>query len=90
MAEACLVLFDAALESGDVIEVIEGKNITAFMHDGRDLSSRIYRPPVDVQTVSQEAGMDDLDHQLERAIEWEEFLYEDADSDDDEIQIRTE
>jgi len=91
MAEACLALFDAALESGDVVEVIEGKNVTAFMHDGRDLSSRIYSPPVDAQTVSQqESRMEELDHQMERAIEWEEFLYEEADSDDDEIQIRTE
>jgi HIV Tat-specific factor 1 len=77
MAEACLAFMDDALESGDPVLVMS-RPVSAFMHDGRDLSSRLAAPPVDEDT------------ELEQAIDWEEFLYGEVDSDDDDIQIRTE
>ena len=73
-AQLCVAAID------EVPVTLQGRPLTAFIHDGRDLASRLYRPEVD-----QMPGADTET----RAVDWEEFLYE-AESDDDDIQVRTE
>jgi hypothetical protein len=58
---------------------VGGRTVEAFIHDGRDLSSRLFR--------KQELRVEE--EEVERAVDWEEFLY-DAESDDEDIQVRTE
>ena len=77
-AEACIARMQPIREadSGEPIGFISNRKISAFIHDGRDLSSRLFVP--------------DQGHQEPPPHDWASFLEDEVESDDDEIQIRTE
>jgi hypothetical protein len=61
--------------------VIANRKISAFIHDGRDLTTNIYIPPEESSTNIPQS---DQQHA------WESFLEDEVDSDDEDLQIRTE
>lgn len=80
-AEACVATIDAAANTPEPI-LFQDRAVTAFLHDGRDLYSRVlHKAEVEEAKIEQSE---------QREMEWEEFLYEEGSSDDSAIQIRTE
>lgn len=76
-AEACVASVDSAAETPEPL-LFMGRQVTAFLHDGRDLYSRV-------------TGTPEIEESEKHEVEWEEFLYEEGNgSDDSDIQIRTE
>lgn len=70
-------------EDGEPIVMINRRLLTAFPHDGRDLASRLYHAP-------EENPATDIEAAEIREMEWEELLYEENESDDEDLVIRTE
>lgn len=80
-ANACVAASTG--EDGEPILTINGRLLTAFPHDGRDLACRLYHAPEETPAAEIEAAEI-------REMEWEEFLYEENESDDEDLVIRTE
>jgi hypothetical protein len=77
-ANSCLVA--SCGDDGEPLLFVCGRRLNSFMHDGRDLATRLYsKQPQEALKYSPERN----------AMEWDEFL-NDEDSDDSDIQIRTE
>ena len=81
-AEACIARMQPIGESdlGEPTAYIVHRKVSAFIHDGRDLSSRLYIPSESTEQEQQE----------EQTLAWESFLEDEVESDDEDIQIRTE
>lgn len=77
-AENCVAAIDSAIDTPERFS-FQDRPLTAFIHDGRDLYSRVHVRPEPEEEL-----------QEQRELQWESFLYEEVDSDDDDIQIRTE
>lgn len=79
-AEDCVSVVDSAMDTPECFKFM-GRPLTAFIHDGRDLYSR---------TVERKIEIPLEEFEERRELAWEEFLYEEVESDDEDIQIRTE
>jgi len=81
-AETCIARMQpiGESESAEPVAHIANRAVSAFIHDGRDLSSRMYVPPESTEQEQQD----------EQTHVWESFLEDEVESDDEDIQIRTE
>lgn len=80
VAEDCLAAVEGCMDTPECFKFMD-RPLTAFIHDGRDLYTR---------TVERKNDITQEEFEDRRDLAWEEFLYEDVESDDEDIKIRTE